>query len=674
MERLLKTIHINGEAVKPAITAKISRTSISQLSDEDENSNSEEENESEKSKSTVTEFVHHKSPSFHKSTVTALEAEFEYLKNSEISYVESLKYIQDVKTNTELKYSTNLLTQLKFYHVFYQIDELLRIHLDFLSNLRLSSNVTIAKAISIFDLFTVKFKLYIDYISNILSIDSALNSNSEFFKENGPQLGENLRKPRMRLNYYVLVLESFQKKASANEKQMLQNQIDQLKYYLRKSNTKLVIETVNECKIELSSCGEFIMSSDLSVKKGEGFNHRKYLALLFEAAVIFARGNPDKCFYKENIWIKDVEILHEMRGVLIHLRVKRDERYLRYIFKAKTIKLQQSWIHSLKKQIEKLCDIPETNLVQTRPAPTSATMSSACRDLSSARSLPPLTLNATFPCFYTEISKDLLLEQCNAHLIESVQSVITSLSTLLEPEQSSPNRKKLFGLQVDLEKLHELHKNIFMPGLISYINNNCKDLETLQESNALVFEELKLAQPLYEKILYMAAVFKYELRNSVSNSLEAICHNFILFSKIIQRWKFNDDCWQEIEELVKETVSNVSVLLKRKYVRNCPSNMCIQSFCEGFLNFNEIELSPKLIYAILTRNHFTILEVNEESFIFSRSIATDRLKLLQCSSLDTLFKIKVIDGNREEIYSFSSETCQEKDVWINTLGTLSKYY
>ena len=80
---------------------------------------------------------------------------------------------------------------------------------------------------------------------------------SSFLKEQKPGLIDKLRQPRLRLNHYVLMVESLQKKVTETEKSHLQEVIDLCKSYLTQADKALLLGSIKGCPFSLYDCGEF---------------------------------------------------------------------------------------------------------------------------------------------------------------------------------------------------------------------------------------------------------------------------------------------------------------------------------------------------------------------------------------------------------------------------------
>lgn len=196
------------------------------------------------------------------------------------------------------------------------------------------------------------YEKYVYFMENIPTVDGILSAHTDYFKANMPELPEKLRKPRMRLHYYVLTLETLLKKVSTREeKRIIQEAIDVLKVPLKKADSKLFLGAVTGSPFDLSNFGNLIRHSDLHLRRGGDLPKRVYHVLMLKTIIIITLSQGRNYKYITSFRMDQVSLgKRQGRGVLFTLEVRNGPRgqAMPYVFKAKNINMQQLWINDIK--------------------------------------------------------------------------------------------------------------------------------------------------------------------------------------------------------------------------------------------------------------------------------------------------------------------------------------
>lgn len=195
-----------------------------------------------------------------------------------------------------------------------------------------------------------EYEKYVYFMENIPVVDNILETHKDYIKQHMPQLPEKLRKPRMRLHYYVLTFETLCKKSSCpEEKQALQRAIDVLKVPLKKADSKLFLGAVVGSPVDLSNFGDLLRHSDLALRKGGDLPRRVYHVLMLKTLIILTVRNGRNYNYVTSFRMDQVGLGTQERGTIFDLKVRGSRGHkMVYVFKAKNINLQQQWINDLK--------------------------------------------------------------------------------------------------------------------------------------------------------------------------------------------------------------------------------------------------------------------------------------------------------------------------------------
>ncbi|KAK3890059.1 hypothetical protein Pcinc_005974 [Petrolisthes cinctipes] len=217
-----------------------------------------------------------------------------------------------------------------------------------------------------------EYEYYVYFMENIPTVDRILQTHKDYFKQHVPDMPEKLRKPRMRLHYYVLTLETLHKRSSnADDKNALQNAITILKRVLKKADSKLFLGAVDGAPFDLTNFGTLIRHSDLALRRGPGdLPRRVYHVLMLKDLLLLTSRNGMNYRYVTSFRMDQVGPGKYERGILFNLEVRNGPRgqVVHYTFKAKNINMQQLWIKDLEANLkEKICPntTPRNSLIET---------------------------------------------------------------------------------------------------------------------------------------------------------------------------------------------------------------------------------------------------------------------------------------------------------------------
>ncbi|XP_076061100.1 uncharacterized protein LOC143036949 [Oratosquilla oratoria] len=276
-----------------------------------------------------------------------IEAEIKYLIDGDQEYlsaIRSLEYDRESLSTSAPQFIRKDLTLL-----FAQTKALVQLHIRLHLKLKASDSNLLLLG-EAFLHHKDEYMKYVYFIENIPVVDSIIEKHLDFFKMHYPLLSEKLRKPRMRLHYYVLTLESIQKQPLTDEEKVtLQKVIDMLKHHLKLADTKLLLSAIVGCPFDLTTSGTLLLHHNLTLKRGGNLVRRTYHVVLLEKVIVLCKQSGRNFQYIDSFRIDQVDLANVERGIIIHLCVRNGVRGLTnaYIFRAKNIHLQQLWIKEL---------------------------------------------------------------------------------------------------------------------------------------------------------------------------------------------------------------------------------------------------------------------------------------------------------------------------------------
>lgn len=280
-----------------------------------------------------------------------IKAEIDYILGTESRYSKMLITLEEDRNQLSKispPFFRKWLSQL-----FRQIRPLSKTHQTLLANLT-ASGYNIDKFCQSFLDLRKQLYNYIFYIENIPTVDKLLTEYSSFLQEKKPGLTDKLRQPRLRLNHYVLMLESLQKKVTAGQKFHLQETIDMCKMYLKEADKSLLLGTISGCPFHLSEYGDLLYNSELKLTQSPDLQHRMYHVVLLQRKLLILKGQVDNFQFVHSIPVDEMSSNDRARGLYFSISVNRSDKGYSHVyqFKAKNIKIQQNWILKLKEAIE----------------------------------------------------------------------------------------------------------------------------------------------------------------------------------------------------------------------------------------------------------------------------------------------------------------------------------
>lgn len=216
-----------------------------------------------------------------------------------------------------------------------------------------------------------EYEYYVYFMENIPTVDRILQTHKDYFREHVPDMPEKLRKPRMRLHYYVLTLETLHKRSSyTDDKNALQNAIGILKKVLKKADSKLFLGAVEGAPFDLSNFGTLIRHSDLALRRGPGdLPRRVYHVLMLKDLLLLTSRNGMNYRYVTSFRMDQVGLGKYERGILFNLEVRNGPRgqSVHYTFKAKNINMQQLWIKDLEAHVKEkvVTTTPRNSIIES---------------------------------------------------------------------------------------------------------------------------------------------------------------------------------------------------------------------------------------------------------------------------------------------------------------------
>ena len=280
-----------------------------------------------------------------------IEAEINYILETEDKYLKMLQSLEEDRE--DLSYNSPPFFRKWLSQLFRQIRPITAMHEKLLPNLA-RAHYDILKFSEAFMDLEKHFTTYVYYIENIPTVDKLFAEYSSYLKEKKPNLIDKLRQPRLRLNHYVLMLESLQKKVTDVEKCYLQDVINLCKKCLKEADKALLLGTIKGCPFPLTECGDFIHRSELKLASSHDLPSKNYHLVLLERKLIFVSGNLENFQFVQSIPVDEMELKTNARGLYFTIMVTKSDKGFNhtYKFKAKNIKVQQLWIEKLRHAIE----------------------------------------------------------------------------------------------------------------------------------------------------------------------------------------------------------------------------------------------------------------------------------------------------------------------------------
>ena len=278
-----------------------------------------------------------------------IEAEIKYLLESEEKYTNALLSLVEDRnhlTDTAPPFLKKWLSM-----VFRQVKPLATMHEDILSEMK-SADMNIETICNIFLERKKSLHTYVYYIENIPTVDRVISENICYIKEHIPALVEKLRQPRMRLNHYVLIFESLQKRVDDDKKAKLQEIIEFCKTYLSQADRALLLGNIKGCPFRISDSGKVIHRSDIKLTKSPNIPSGLVHLVLMEQKILFLRVNDFDFIH--SISTDDIDVKEHPRGLFFSILINKNDMLNQsiYYFKTRSIKAQQLWLTKLKVTID----------------------------------------------------------------------------------------------------------------------------------------------------------------------------------------------------------------------------------------------------------------------------------------------------------------------------------
>ncbi|CAL4063011.1 unnamed protein product, partial [Meganyctiphanes norvegica] len=308
-----------------------------------------------------------KTPTASKSdTQAAIDAEMKFFLDFDRNYVETLQSLEKDREYLARKETPQFIRE-KLTLLFRQIKALTSLHTELHEEFKQAGN-NLQELSEAIVTHQEDYENHIFFMENIPTVDDILQNYSDYFKANIPRLAEKLRSPRMRLHYYVLTLESLQKKTTDfNETNALQKAMDTLKAPLKKADSKLLISAIIGSPFDLGNCGSLALHHDLYLTKGGDLIRATYHVLFLESVIVLTVTEGRYYRYVTSLRLDQVDLGKEERGVFFNINCFNGLRgqCVPYKFKAKNIHIQQLWIKELKRNLSNQIQAtsPRTSLV-----------------------------------------------------------------------------------------------------------------------------------------------------------------------------------------------------------------------------------------------------------------------------------------------------------------------
>lgn len=282
-----------------------------------------------------------------------IEAEINYILETEDRYLKMLLSMEEDRNYLGMispPFFRKWLSQL-----FRQVKPLTTLHETLLTSLA-SAKFNIALFADSFMDLKKQLYIYIYYIENIPVVDKLIVEYTSFLKDKTPDLIDKLRLPRLRLNHYVLMLESLQKKVAVSDKIHLQNVIELCKKYLTEADKALLLGTITGCPFHMSDYGNLVHNSDLKLVDAPDLPRNRHHVVLLQRKFIILSGNRDQYRFVYSLPLDEISLKSDARGLYFSIIIKQKEKNIHpcYTFKAKNIKVQQVWLEKLRGAMDQI--------------------------------------------------------------------------------------------------------------------------------------------------------------------------------------------------------------------------------------------------------------------------------------------------------------------------------
>ncbi|XP_053627586.1 uncharacterized protein [Cherax quadricarinatus] len=283
------------------------------------------------------------------SNASIIEAELRFFIETDEDFVKSIQSLEDDRERLADAETPQFIRE-NLILLFVQVKALIQLHTELHAEFE-KSNSNLQMLSEAIVHHQREYENYVYFMENIPTVDRILNNHKDYFLTHMPELPEKLRKPRMRLHYYVLTLETLHKKCCINEeKTALQKAIDVLKVPLKKADSKLFLGAVTGSPFDLTNFGNLIRHSDLGLRRGGDLPRRVYHVLMLKTLILLTISEGRYYRYITSFRMDQVGLGKQERGILFNLDVRNGPRgqVVHYTFKAKNINMQQQWINDLK--------------------------------------------------------------------------------------------------------------------------------------------------------------------------------------------------------------------------------------------------------------------------------------------------------------------------------------
>nr|XP_053656156.1 uncharacterized protein LOC128704970 [Cherax quadricarinatus] len=465
---------------------------------------------------------------------------------------------------------------------------------------------------------------------------------SAYFEEHFPHLKRNLLKPSMRINFYVMMLDTFKNGASEKEKVDLESARDYLNQLKREANTIMTVATVVNSPLDLRLGGEVLQLGELLCLGGGSLQKKKYNIILFEHLLVITSSKMDYFKYKTHYRAERLEAVESAgdQELVLHAFTEGQHQLVTMRFKAKSTFLRDEWVKGLHKII------PRNDTSSQREGKQSDTFSTQVHS-----QMFPLYLFSEYPHlssamvqqdFVNEIPKLSSVEESCLEMFLEEKAYVRQLSSLLNPEAILPP-ETLCSL---LEKLYQLHSKILLPYLDRSLN--------IYNIFRLFFENIDSFSIYVDYLVVRSQVISQFNSSETRLYISPVQHLTFYLIWLQQLCRYPD-----LKESAQKILDHFKTYVKKAQIRlltDAISNARIDFYRSGnILRHDRMEVKTRkkelrggLYLALLFENIILLTKPKPPFYEYAWDIWLDQVNLGPPTNSDVVFKLEVRQGGGRE--------------------------
>ncbi|XP_042233351.1 uncharacterized protein LOC121873714 [Homarus americanus] len=504
-----------------------------------------------------------------------------------------------------------------------------------------------------------QFQAYSRYMTMTPNVQKDFQRHASYFSEHFPDLKRNILKPSLRINFYVMLLDSFRKQASEKEKSDLNSAIEFLNQLKRKANTLMTIANVTSSPVDLRLGGDVLKIGDLFCLSGGCLQKRKYYIILFENLLVITSSKMEFFKYKIHYRAERLEQVEAAGETEVLLQVLTEEQSHRVTmrFKAKNSSLRDQWVSELQKIVQ------QNTTLKQRECHTLATKEQS--------QLFPLDLYTVYPQLHNTMAQHDTLstpgsfstEEICQQLVSQEKTYVSQLSSLLNPDALSPAE----SLCILLGKLYTLHSRNILPSL--------DKPHSLREILNCFLENLELFD-VYIDYLVIRCQMTTQLDQGTEARLYISPVQHLIFYLIWLRELCRNPTFREDAETIlkhfQSCVRRAQMRLLTEAIINCRVDFIRSG---DIIRHDKMEVRTKkkgrggTYFALLFKKIIILTRQRPPLYEYLWEIWLDQVNMGPPTNSDLTFKLEVRQGGGKEpvTYEFRASSAATKQEWLKCI-------